>query len=345
MSRSAPRHSKTVRATAALVFLGVLCGFPVPTTHAHIWIFEWFRVGSYPPYDGSGWIGEAYIDLPDADATQLLTAERYADEREPDFTFRTPWIDFPAGPISFDLDTSFETVGDFLNDYIYDVSDPSKLDEPFRHMLLRFGGFIRVKLEDDVFPEFGLPVWVEFGTMGHDGYRTRMVNTVYRMILSDPENGFARENCIVEGLGLFPIEITYFNRYDPDPKSDRRFAGVELYSWHGGGLPWPAGENMIHATRGQATIVPPRVIYQAEDILPLLKGDYDADYDVDLLDFGWFQYCFSIPDEEEANPTARLRLGCKSLDFEDDGDVDMDDYIAFQDAYTGPGGGQGEGDE
>lgn len=337
------QHRKTTRVTAALVFLGVLCWGSVRTTGAHVWVFEWFRVGSYPPYDGSGWIAEAYF-LPDEDAADLVPAEQYAEAHEPDFTFRTPWIDFPAGPVAFDVDTSFATVGDFLNDYIYDVSDPSKLDEPFGHLFLKFTGFLSVKLEDDVFPDFGLPVWVEFRTMGHDGYRTRLVNTVYRMRLTNPETGLFGENAIIEGLGLFPIKVTYFNRYDPDPKSDRRFAGVELYSWHGGGLPWPAGEQMVHPTRGPATIVPPRVIYQAEDILPLLKGDYDADYDVDLLDFGWFQYCFSTSDEGEADPTARLPLGCKSLDFEDDGDVDMDDYSAFQDAYTGPGGGEGGGE-
>lgn len=337
--------TKPVRVGVTGLLVGIVCCVCAPTAIGHIFIFEFFRVGAYPPYQGSGWRGEAF-QIPNADADHLLTAEAYVDKRQPDFTFRTPWIDFPAGPLDVDLDVNFETIGDFLNDYIYDVSDPSKLDEPFGHLLIRFSGFLSVKLEDDIQwpPAFGLPVWVEFGTMGHDGYRTRIVNSVYRQVITDPTNGFFGENAIIEGLGLFPIEVTYFNHY-AEPENDRDHAGIELYSWHGGGLPWPAGENMIHPTRGPATIVPPRVIYQGDDILPLIKGDYDADFDVDLLDWGWHQFCFTGPDEENPNNAVILRLGCKSQDFDSDFDVELDDYIAFQDAYTGPGGNQGDGEE
>ncbi len=76
----------------------------------------------------------------------LLRADRFVADREPDFTFRTDWIDFPAGPADSDLDASFTTVGNSLNDHIYDISDPSKLDEPFCSLFLRFTGFIKMAL-------------------------------------------------------------------------------------------------------------------------------------------------------------------------------------------------------
>ena len=330
MSGGRHRYSGVV---SGIVAVAALCVLAVTTATAHVFILEHYRLGSFPPYDGSGWVVEAFTDIPDESASNLIVAERYISEREPDFTFRTDWIDFPAGPVPDDLDVNFATIGDFLNDYIYDVSDPSKLDEPFGHLLLRFKGLLRVALADDVSLTGleGLPVWVEFGTLGHDGYRTRVVDTIYRLpIVLNVHHPFFHENLIVLAAGLFPIEVTYFNRYEPDSEDGLERAGIELYSWHGGGLPWPGGNNLVHAIRGPSTIVPPRVIYQPEDVLPLVKGDYDSDFDIDLLDFRWFQVCYTgIGDEGKG---FNLELGCKSLDFDDDQDVDGDDLSAFHQA-------------
>lgn len=325
-------------AVGALLAVLVAAGIGSGTARAHVFIFEFYRVGAYPPYDGSGWVGEAFLNIPDASAIHLLAAEAYVANRTPDFTFRTDWIDFPAGPVAYDLDANFNTIGDFLNDYIYDVSDPSKLDAPFGHFLLRFSGFLKVTLQDDVsFGGSGLPIWVEFGSMGYDGYRTRVFDTVYRIPIVNPANGFFHENSIVQAAGLFPIEITYFNRYDPqaqnNPPTER--AGIELYSFHPGGLPWPAGENLVHPVFGPATIVPPRVIYQEEDILPLIDFDYDADSDVDLLDYQWLQTCYTGPAGDEP---FYFDLGCSTFDSDNDQDVDLDDFSAFAAAFTGPAG-------
>lgn len=301
---------------------------------AQVTVLEEFRVGATPAYEGSGWIGEAFLDIPDDSAQHLLSAESYVRDRTPDFTFRTDWIDFPAGPLSVDLDANFETIGDFLNDYIHDVSDPALLDTPFGHFLLRFSGFLAVRMTDDVsltenhLEQPGLPVWIETGTNGYDGYRTFIGDDIYRVVVVDPENGFHHVTAIIHATGLFPTTITYFNRYDPNGESEPSMgrAGIELYSWHGGGLAWPAGDKMVHPMRGSATLVPPRVVYQAEDILPVVKGDFNADSNLDLLDYRWFETCFT----GALDGGIVLSLGCDAHDFDDDNDVDADDLAEFQ---------------
>jgi len=82
---------------------------------AHPAVSQASRAGAYPAYDGGGWIGEVFLNIPDESAIHLLTAETYIADRQPDFTFRTEWIDFPAGPVAFQLDSDFATMGDFLN--------------------------------------------------------------------------------------------------------------------------------------------------------------------------------------------------------------------------------------
>ncbi len=299
---------------------------------AHVFIFDFYRAGAAPQHEGQGWIAEVYLNIPDESAIHLLAAEQYVEKRVPDFTFRTPYIDFPAGPVAFRFDNEFETMGDFLDDYIYDVSDPSKLDEPFGNFLIKFRGYLRVELNDDHTLTPGLSVWVEFGTIGFDGFRTAIEEqTIYRLPIVNENFPFFHENSIVLGLGLFPIEITTFNRYDP--KGVMRHAGIEFYSWHGGALNWPAGENLVHPVFGAATIVPPRVIYQFEDIRPLVKGDFDADFDIDVLDFQWLQTCFTGPGGDDVF----LDEGCNALDFDDDNDVDVDDFAAFAKVVGGPG--------
>lgn len=58
-----------------------------------------------------------------------------------------------------------------------------------------------------------------------------------------------------------------------------------------------------------------------------LTGDCDEDGDIDLVDFGSFQLCFS-----GAGPAAP---GCECADFDQDGDVDLIDFGEFQLAFTG----------
>ncbi len=261
----------------------------------------------------------------------LIRAQRLILGQTADFTFRTEWIDFPPGPVDSGLDSSFQTVGDFLGDLPFDVSDPEMLDAPFGNLFLRFTGFIKVQISDEVRVRdvIGFPVWIEVGTMGYDGYQVDVGETAYRFPNVAWAQPFFHWGPSVELVGLFPIEITYVNIYDPNAELGNERAGIEIYSWHGGGLPWPAGFQMLHERFGPGTLLPPRVIYQAEDILPLRRGDFDADADIDLHDLRWYAIC--------ADPNFFfLPAGCDWLDMNQDGRVRPDDYSQMIDGLTGP---------
>ena len=59
-------------------------------------------------------------------------------------------------------------------------------------------------------------------------------------------------------------------------------------------------------------------------------GDFDADCDVDLNDFGRFQACFNGPNRAPVQ-------GCVvDADLDDDGDVDLVDFGRFQQCFNGP---------
>lgn len=329
MSQFHQRLSPLVR--GALIVLGVSLAALVRTGHAHTEIPESFRVGAYPSYDGSGWVGEAFLDIPDEFAN-IYDAEDYVVDRIPDFTFLTDWIDFPAGVVDLDFDVNFSTIGDFLDDYIHDVSDPAKLGSQFGNFLIRFSGFLKVTMEDDCLAGVGPPISVDFATMGNDGYHL----LVGRTILLAPRVGnpdlFLRDDPFLRLPGMYRIEFTYLNIYDPTGDLGFERAGVELYSWHGGGLIRPAGYRIIHPTRGPGTIVPPRVIYQVDDVLDVPEGDFDANTIIDLQDLRWLQPCFTGPGDEFLN----LISWCREFDFDEDGDVDLDDHAVFRVLLSGP---------
>ncbi|NOX60018.1 MAG: hypothetical protein GXP29_14325, partial [Planctomycetes bacterium] len=58
--------------------------------------------------------------------------------------------------------------------------------------------------------------------------------------------------------------------------------------------------------------------------------DDDGDGDVDILDFGVFTSCQTVPGVGVA-----LSVPCDNQDEDQDGDVDLDDFAAFQQAFTG----------
>ena len=63
---------------------------------------------------------------------------------------------------------------------------------------------------------------------------------------------------------------------------------------------------------------------------PFATGDSDGDGDVDLVDFGAFQLCFT-------GPGGGAGVGCDLFDFDFDLDIDLVDFGAFQLVFTGPG--------
>jgi hypothetical protein len=68
-----------------------------------------------------------------------------------------------------------------------------------------------------------------------------------------------------------------------------------------------------------------------DHLIPLptvCAGDFDADGDIDLTDFGQFQLCFT-------GPGGMAAAGCGCADFDRDNDVDLVDFNAFQLAFTG----------
>ena len=54
--------------------------------------------------------------------------------------------------------------------------------------------------------------------------------------------------------------------------------------------------------------------------------------DVDFQDSGHLQHCFAA----EPYIDGTLHVGCSVFDFDDDVDLDLADYAAFQFAFTGP---------
>ncbi len=292
---------------------------------AHFFVEQRDRVGPSPQVLGNGWLAEVYLDIPDASAVALLNAEIFIADRTPDFTFRTTYIDFPAGPSDGKLDTEFATIGDFFDDYVFDVSDPGKLDEPFGNFVIRFSGLLNVQLRDSSFEQYGLPLLIDFATQAHGGYRTRIGTTsIYRVqnsaFVGSP---FMTENAVLLGLGLFPIQVTYLQQFDPTNALGNELAGVELYSWHPNGLPWPAGAAMNDPRFGDMTVTSPNVIYQPGQIPMPTKCDYNGDSRCDLLDMQVLQLCFGGDGVDIlANGGDPL---CLVFDFDDDGDVDESD--------------------
>ena len=63
---------------------------------------------------------------------------------------------------------------------------------------------------------------------------------------------------------------------------------------------------------------------------PSVDGDHDGD--VDQVDFGVFQLCFTGP----TAPTGGLTQACRCFDKNQDGIVDATDFGAFMDCLTGP---------
>jgi hypothetical protein len=138
--------------------------------------------------------------------------------------------------------------------------------------------------------------------------------------------GLNRDGTIVEGLAgdinngqPLSSPVNFAIRLGPCGQEYEIGLGVRSVDSVGG-----AGQAVFDSAREQcadcgATPVP-------------LKGDCDFDGDVDLLDFGTFQICFSGQDGGLFTPT------CSVADFDDDGDVDLVDFQQFQIAFGTTGG-------
>lgn len=72
----------------------------------------------------------------------------------------------------------------------------------------------------------------------------------------------------------------------------------------------------------------PGVAVDAEGCPPRIPGDFDRDGDVDQIDFGWLQACFS----GSGNPAPSA---CDAARLDDDNDVDQNDFGVFQACMSG----------
>ncbi|HOW73530.1 MAG TPA: DUF6531 domain-containing protein [Phycisphaerae bacterium] len=73
-----------------------------------------------------------------------------------------------------------------------------------------------------------------------------------------------------------------------------------------------------------------RVDAQDRKLIQLARVDPDGDNDVDQVDFGHFQACYTGPAAEA------IQGGCADTDFDGDEDVDKDDLVAFKSCFSGP---------
>lgn len=304
------------------------------------------RVGAIPDEPGSGgWLAEVYLNLPVPDPPapyHLLFAEFDAATLAPDFTFRCDAIDFPAGPAPWmptacvtDRDSDLVTVGDFINGPIYDVSDPAKLALPMSHIFIRFSGYFGVRLSDSSFNPAAFPSVIDFAIYGFDGFRITIGSTVFREVLvldqcpQFPLKLPTTENGFFYALGMFPIEVTYFNRFDPTNAAGRGRSGIEVYSWMGDGPVYPAGAVYVDPNngRGPMTLLPSTLIYSADQMLPLLQGDFEGNGGVDLSDYFWFPQCGN-------GPGAGLDAGCVAWNFDGDPDITLADFAVLQNNFA-----------
>lgn len=344
------------RALVACASLAVMSGplrGDVPICAGSIFDFppcDQIRIAAIPDEPGQGgWLAEVYLNLPIPDPPNtyhLLFAEADVAGRVPDFTFRCDAIDFPFGPAPWnptacesDMDADLITVGDFINGPIHDISDPAMLDLPMSHLFIRFSGYFGVRLSDSSFNPNAFPSAIDFALYGFDGFRITVGSTVFRELLvfdqCDPTQSPpfplkppTTENGFFYALGVFPIEVTYFNRFDPTDAAGRSRAGIELYSWMGSGLVYPSGAVWVDPNngRGPMTLMPGSLIYADDQLLPLVDGDFEGDGDVDLADYSWFPDCAVGPD-------SGLNIGCIAFNFDGDPDVTLADFAILQNNF------------
>lgn len=324
------RWAKMQGTLPALLAVALALGLAPGRAGAHFFVSPLDRTSASPDAPGTGWRAEVYLDIPDNFAGSLLSAESYVAGRAPDFTFETAYVDFPPGPEDALLETEVADLGEWLGDGVTAVSDPAKLAHPMGNFLIRFSGLVNVRLAVNTLDIVGLPVLLDFGTQGYGGYRLRIGTTsIYRVQnhVFNGNNPFFTENALVHGLGLFPLQFTYYNRYDPTDAAGHERVGVELYSFYAGGLPWPAGANFTSTRFGNMTVTPPSAIYQPENIPPLARADADADGSVTLADFAAAQRCAGGSPEP----------ACAALDLDGDGAVADFDLEWLTRLLAGPG--------
>jgi hypothetical protein len=320
---SMARHTRRTAVVAVAVGAVWVC------VYAHVVVFETSRTGAAPCFPGGGWLVECYYGIPNANALNLLTAEAYVATHSPTFTFHADDFDWPAGPNMAYPDSTFATMGDFLDGHVSDFSEPNAVNLPMANFLLRAAGEIDIRIEDTIFPTQAPRVWLNVGMTTFDGGRVEMGGQTIFRVVTPYIASFGWENAIFQRAGAYPVVVTYFQRSDPNTP----MAGVELVSCHG---PGTTGSDLPSASSlpciiGSTIGTPSRLIYATEDILPVDPGDFEADSDFDMQDYARMQVCMTGPEAE-----GPLTQACQLFDADANNTVDEIDLTAVLQNMAGP---------
>jgi len=300
--------------------------------YAHIFIFQSERIGAAPCTPGGGWSVECFYPVPVDNASSLLIAELWANGQTPAFTFHADFLDWPSGPAASRNDADLATLGDLLDNYITDLSDPAALALPIDSFLLRARGVINIQTVDNELPIANPQTWISFGLSTFDGGRVRISNTTIFRTNTPTPLPFRWDNAIFQLPGAYPIEVTLFNRHDPENLVGMPNAGFELYTCHEGGLILPGADAIPCFNGAAAGGTPPRVIYDATEVGSIVAGDLDVDNDVDLADFAGLQRCFTGENNE-----GFLSVECQQFDLDADNDIDVFNWNAIAPNFIAPG--------
>jgi hypothetical protein len=110
-----------------------------------------------------------------------------------------------------------------------------------------------------------------------------------------------------------------------------RFEGLQLSSGTILSMPEESGDFTVSRVLGTEVglVLTGELDSVALRVCPDVPFDADEDGDVDLVDFGEFQLCFT-------GPTMSATPQCLVFDFDCDADVDLVDFGQFQLKFTGP---------
>ncbi|MCH8964136.1 MAG: VCBS repeat-containing protein [Planctomycetes bacterium] len=198
---------------------------------------------------------------------------------------------------------------------------------------------------DEVTYPLVLPESVAFGDLDGDGDLDLIIaNQFVNISLNDGDGNFGPPTTYQSCRGAFHVTTGDLDG-DGDldivltdisntvgflaNNGDATFAEVELFRVGGSAFGVAVGD-----LNGDGALDLAAPNFQGDSVSVLLNsstnssGDLDDDCDVDLLDFAGFADCMS-------GPGGGVSVGCEPLDFESDGDVDMDDFHVFQRAFSG----------
>lgn len=155
---------------------------------------------------------------------------------------------------------------------------------------------------------------VSFGCRAADLNCDHDIDQTDTDILTCQHNGSDKppgENCCPTEHNTTPIRATSLGSANANVLLAGDWATDSLNRFTRSGF-W-LGENPIDAPVGALTGSP-----------LILAGDWNADEDLDLLDWRALQFCFARNDPTQSDPL------CNLFDFNADGDVDLTDYGLFQ---------------